>query len=379
MKFSEFLGMCEPYHAYLGWTSVRDAKASGLIPEKYWEFFPDTCVCGSDNVINSSLKQEMCCDPRCRVKSAYSLSEMFTRFQIKGLGPATCEKIYGLLRDEDVRLKRLGEEGIFHFSTYVETLIVPWDKYPSSVRAMIKGVEFFNACQRIQQKPLTFPQMVGALGLSSLGTNTEKIFSGINNYQELKAEIAKRGSLQNFCVSRGVSSMQMIFNLRQAMEDIIVADYIFSESLRGVGLLEIPVCITGSLSVRGKRYTKSSFVEECNRVCCDSQGVQLFEIKMSTAKMSAPFILYTTPAPAHDKYSTGFRRGIITDEFGEHEVLMRADDFYDWLKGVMSEWNKNLGKTENSQMNSCSTMLSEIMKSQMLKIRTGQTEGMRAF
>lgn len=379
MKYSEFLNKCMPFHAYSGWVSVQTAKETGLIPEKYWEFFSDTCECGSDNVISGSLKQEMCCDPKCRIKAAYGLAEMFSRFQIKGLGPATCEKIYSLLKEEDRRLKAIGEAGLFSFNTYVETLIVPWDKYPMSIKTMAKGVEFFSACQQIQQKTLTFPQLIGALGLSSFGSNSEKIFNGINSYKELKEEIVKSGSLQNFCVNRGINSMQMIYNLGQSLEDIIIADFIFGDSLRGTGLTELPICITGSISVNGKKYTKSSFVEECNRLCCDAEGVQLFEVKLSTAKMSVPFILFTTPAPAHDKYSTGLRRGVIKDQFGEHEVLMKAENFYTWLKGVMSQWNKNLGETMNSSMNSCSMKLQDIMQQQMEEMRQRDLQQIGAF
>lgn len=380
MTYSEFYEKCTPYHAYSGWVSVETAKALGYIPEKYWEYFSDKCECGSDNVISSDLKQEMCCDPRCRVKAAYGLAEMFSRLGVKGLGPASCKRIYTAMRREDERLRGAGKEGLFQSNSYVEVLLVPWNKYPRELVGLSVASDFYSACCMVLQKSMTFPQMVGALGLTSIGSNADKIFEGVNSFREWKQEVSKAGSLLNYCVGRGISSLQMIYNISNSVEDILVADFAWGSSLRKVGLNKINVCITGRVQVGGEWCTKAAFIEKCNRVGCDSAGVQLIEVTQTTAKASVPFIIYTTPEPQHEKFRTGLQRGIVRDQFGEHSVLMTADNFYRWLEGVIAEWNSQLNQISEQNgemMNSWS--LETLMQEQLRLYQRNQLEMLNSF
>lgn len=51
MTFEEMKKDHDHYDAYKDWVSVVEAKKTGLIPKKYHKYFPDTCDCGSENII----------------------------------------------------------------------------------------------------------------------------------------------------------------------------------------------------------------------------------------------------------------------------------------------------------------------------------------
>lgn len=343
ITFSECRKKFSKYNAYSGWITVEDAKLRGDIPPEYHAVFADKCECGSDNIIAPNLKREMCCDPKCPIKESYKLSEMFSRFGKLGLGYASCARIYNTLRNYDQKLKNAGEQGLFMYNAYTEVLMIPWEKYPSSIKDLAIGWDFFAACLEIRQHRMTFAQLVGSLGLTSLGSNSEKLFDGIDSFVQLSNSIKECGGVIPFCVRRGVGSPEIIFNIANALEDIAVAEFACRGALRRAGINKMSICITGSVKCNGISVTKANFINACNEVCIDSDGVPMLEIKNTSAVASVPFILYTN-ASSSAKYDTGKSRGKITDEFGTHEVLITTSQFYNWLKGAISEWNnrKNL-------------------------------------
>ena len=54
MTFEEMKKDHDHYDAYKDWVSVAEAKKTGLIPKKYHKYFPDTCDCGSENIIKNN-------------------------------------------------------------------------------------------------------------------------------------------------------------------------------------------------------------------------------------------------------------------------------------------------------------------------------------
>lgn len=338
MDFKDCRERFRKFGAYSGWESIQGAKLMGDIPEQYWDVFADRCECGSENIIAPNLKREMCCDPRCCIKEAYKLAEMFSRFGVLGLGYANCNTVYTSLKKYDKALKDDGNEGLFQYHTYTEVLMVPWEKYPVGIKELSIGWDFFAACHSVRNTPKTFAQLVGSLGLSSLGTNAEKIFDGINSFSELKDEIQKEGSIQRFCAIRGVHSPEIILDIANSLEDIAVAEFACSASLKKSGLNKMSVCITGRVVCNGQSMTKEQFIRNCNNLCIDSNGVPMLEIKNVSGAGTVPFVLYTTPSGT-EKYNTGRSRGKTYDEYGEHAVLMTVSEFYNWLKGAMDEWN----------------------------------------
>lgn len=341
MTFEQFRAEYGVYGAYTSWVTVAGAKEIGYIPEKYFPYFEEKCACGSDNIISSNLKREMCCDPKCVIKMGYQIAEFFHGFGIDGLGPANCLKIYKAFLDLDRQLKAAGREGIFRLGSYVELLLVPWEKYPLSISDTAAAQSFFEACVRTQQCVLTFPELVGKLRAPSIHGKAVSLFEGLNSFNELSSAIKEEGGIQQFCWNRGCYDTAVAYNLKVAMPDIAVADYVFRGSIRDAGLRAITVSITGRVMLNGTGMTKSRFIEQCNSLCCDSNGVQVYEVKLSDAVASNPFVLYSTPSGSA-KYNKGLERGRISDEFGEHDVLMTVDAFYEMLGRMMQGWETKI-------------------------------------
>lgn len=338
MKYDE-LKAIDKELAYFTWEPVSIAKKDGTIPKEFHEYFSDYCECGSENIIKTGATLITCCDPHCCVKQGFILAEMFTRYGIKGLKEASCTKIFGALKAEDRRLKENGEEGLFPNDSYVEVLAIPFDKYPISVTQTSIGADFFAACLQIRNTPITFPQLVSHLGLPELGKESENLFQGITNFYELYNCIRASGSVSDFLLSRGSQSQMLSFNLRVHMKDIALAFAILQNCIRAEGVFKLNVCMTGAISLNGASTTKDSYLKACNAVCKDKDGVQLLDIKMNSAKKTNPFILYSRES-GDSKFIEGSNRGVITDEFGKHPVLMHTDTFYKFIRRMMDLWNR---------------------------------------
>jgi hypothetical protein len=338
MTFSELMED-DKEKAFSGWVSVSGAKELGLIPEGFHDYFPDYCECGSENIIKSSRTQIMCCDPRCRVKMGFAIAEMLSRFGVKGLKEASCSKIYGALLAKDKRLKDAGEKGLFETKSYVEVVNIPWEEYPPSISDLSIASDFFVACQSIKKESITFSHLASNLAIPDLSKDAEVLFEGFKSFGEVYDAIKKAGSVSAFCASKGFYAPSVAYNLRHSVIDLAVAYSLFGKSIRCEGMVKFNVCMTGSISLNGQSTTKEKYLKKCNELCIDSNGASLLEIKMTSAKESNPFILYSRES-GDLKFVVGQRRDVITDEFGTHPVLMHTDTFYSFLERMVNSWNE---------------------------------------
>lgn len=336
MTLEEVKKMYDKHGALNEFFTVAEAKEVGVIPQDFAKFIDDYCECGSENIIKGSRTQLLCCDPHCRIKQGYKLAAMFSKFNIDGVGPETCKKVYSELHSCNNSAVAVGEPPFLKTKYHLEILTVPWERYPVSLRTAA-GANFYKGAQKILHTTVTFPELIGKLGLRGLGGNTEQLFSGINSYQEFKDEITKCGSLESFCASRGFYSAQMMFDIRAAIVDIQIADRLFAGSKRNVGLKELNICITGNIRLKGTPIKKSNFIDLLNKMCVLENGTQIFEVKMTSAIEHNPFVLYSTPSNSA-KFVKGQRRPDVTDIFGTHKVLMTVDEFYDLFERKIKEW-----------------------------------------
>ncbi len=76
--------------AFDEWISVKEAKDIGNIPEDYHYLLRDYCECGSERMIKKNNKSWTCVDPKCPIKMAKSMVEIFNRFGIKEIGYKSC-------------------------------------------------------------------------------------------------------------------------------------------------------------------------------------------------------------------------------------------------------------------------------------------------
>ena len=395
MTFKE-LKEKDVFGAFRNYVTVKDAKEMGLIPVDFASYFEDKCLCGSDRIISMNLKQMQCVDPKCPIKQALALHNMFSRFGCKGVGEEICKQAYNGIIQANKSFKEHNGEGFLKTSSYLELLILHPNYFPMSFRSTVAGDTFILYRDYIISKRLTFGELVSQLGLPELETSALKLFAGINSFEQLKEEIQSAGSISRFCDSRGFYDPMKKFWFNQSLEDIYIASVIFSQSIRQTGLQVENICITGSIYPNGSRMTKKAFIDYCNMASyteplrdiivgaletCEideiaksdadtflheigvspitlledkiskrdlqemvmqddalDTPVQLFEIRLSTAKMSAIHII-ADAASNTDKYRTGLMRGVEKDSDGrDRRVLITSNEYLDEIDRRKQEW-----------------------------------------
>ena len=404
MTFLEMRQRYDKYNAFTEFITVEQAEYVGLLPTSFHGVFPHKCICGSEMIINNARTKLMCCDPRCYIKQGYALSELFRRFNIKGIADATCSDVYQSLQREHKELISQGKPGLFETESFVEILKVPVEAYSVDFRMSAIGVDFMHAVDIIRNKVMTFPEMISKLGLPEMDTTAFKLFNNINSFEEFAKLFKQEGGVNNFCNNRGVYAPQKKFWFRISLEDIIVGTSIFANSIRQIGLQQMDICITGSLYYNGEKVAENSFralcnyksytgslseiiidalekdrvysIEELNKLSgkigdieldhskdsysydelvthlrkLDLLPVQILEVRMTSAKKSVPYILADV-ASNSAKYLEGLSRGSEFDEDGElHKVLITSNEFMEIVKKKVNKW-------EGDFIKSCKTIL----------------------
>lgn len=394
MTFDEMKYTYDKYNAYSNYLPVEHAKILEIIPKDYQEYFPNECTCGSENIITSDLTTICCCNPKCPNKQALGLANLFSKFECKGVGEALCKKVYSIImKVNQDRIDRF-EEPLLKTGSYVEILLLKRTDFPPDFNCTSDGILFHKCVESIREKVMTFPEMISKLGLPELDTSALKLFNGINSFQELKDAILACGDIKGFCYKHNVYDAMKMYWLYVSLEDIYVATCLFS-NVRAAGIKQLSVCITGSLFPYGNRMTKKAFVDFCNKACvtrkmsdviaecleekgesffnqykdsikiflhnndlyCESNsygevlqelkdydgyGIQLVETQISSAKMSAPYIIADAPSNSA-KYLAGLDRGIEKNADGtERKVLISSEEYIEIIKEMIKEWENKL-------------------------------------
>lgn len=318
MEFSE---VNNTYHTFDEFVTIREAKELGIIPKQYVDpdnpeggIFPDRCQCGSENIITRSLTRATCCNPRCKIKLGYALSELFTRFGIKGVGDQICLKLINAVYDK------------LEYKSHIEVLTMERADYPMFIASTMAGCDLYTACHEIRKEQLTFASMVSKLGLPELSTSTEKLLFRINCFSQLYEQIQKEGGVKNYCWNRNVYDANKIYWFYESLPDILLAEKVFCRSLRKEGLRSISICVTGSVSVGGLSMTRKEFINRCNQEARDNKGNQILEIKDTSAKESCSYVVADYPSTS-SKYLAGAKRG----------VLITADNFIKRIQEVVKQ------------------------------------------
>lgn len=313
MTFEE-LKQLDKFLAFENYITVKEAKDKGVIPPYYKNIFPDTCECGSENIINYDLTKPMCCNPRCRIKIGITLAEIIAKVGYKGVGESTCMNFVNAMYKD------------LEHKSVVDLLMIPFKKYPTFLQQTVAGSKLYDACCTIIGNEVTFPQMVSLLKIPTLDATAESLLNGIDSLEQFLFYLKETGSFTEFCNNRGVYDRMKIFYLYNFIPDIFIAEKVFSQSLRKQGLNKINICITGSLHVDGENITRNNFIKLCNTVGKDKDGRQIVEVKNTSAYESVPYIIADYPANTA-KYLVGKRRN----------VLITAQEFIDKIREVINQ------------------------------------------
>lgn len=304
--------------------TMAEAKEIGWIPLAYQtgegveDAFPNYCVCGSENIINEKLTRATCCNPRCPIKEGIALSEMFTRFEIKGLGDEICKEIYDLA---------------FPFlktKSHVEILNLTPNNFPSYFNESARGQLFFEALKTIKSRRYTYLEIIANLGIPSFGNDIKKTFSGISSAVHLKKILEEfNNDPSEMCFAIGVQDREFIYHFTVYLVDLFLAQVLLGENLRLPGKKALDICITGRLYCQGVSMTKKEFVDLCNRSSITSDGTQLYEIKMTQAIKSVDYIV-ADAISSSTKYKEGERRN----------VLITSDEFLGLIEEEVAAWEQ---------------------------------------
>lgn len=399
MLFKEMKEKYDSYGAFSNFMTISDAKAVGILPTAFHSYFPDKCECGSERLISVNLRQMQCTDPRCPIKQALALSNLFANFGCKGVGEMICKQAYMEVTKANNARIAMGEEPILQSNSYLEILNLDRSVYSLDFVTSAAGDTFLRYAEYIKTKTLTFPEMISKLGLPELETSAIKLFANINSFQEFKEAVIAEGGVSAYCEHRGFHDPMKKYWLYVSLEDIYVASMLFAGAVRAVGLQDEQICITGSIYPNGSRMTKKDFIEYCNQrantipvkdmleqvileneiqsvnkqtiedlcfklkmdncfqavddslsadefikqikdISLLANTIQLFEIRLSTAKMSALHII-ADAVSSTDKYKTGLARGIEHDASGrEIKVLISSDEYLEEIERRKEEWTQ---------------------------------------
>lgn len=334
MTLTELRQSYDSMGAFVNFIPVSHAKAYDIIPSYAAEYFPDICECGSEMIINRTSRAGLqCCNPFCRIKQAYILSEMFGRFEIKGLGPSKAAK----LLNEFERAQQAPLE------SYIDILMVEPDDYPTNVKYSELGDLLAMGRSFMKTRPITFAEMVGKLGLPALGGNAANtIFGKYTDINDFLADAKEVGSVQKLLVRKGVYDQNKLFWIAARLKDIGHANVFFADIIRQPGVTKLPICITGNVVLDGTKMTKKAFISLCNEASRTRDGVQLFEIEMNQAMNSNPFIIYSSESSSA-KYLAGKQREMEAERLRSHginvpKILVTPKEFMDYILGVVQEW-----------------------------------------
>lgn len=311
----------DSYGAFADFITVSQAKEINLIPEEYHKSFDDNCKCGSEMIIKNTLTEIQCCDPRCSIKLGYALAELFSRFGCKGMGEETCKSI--------VRQKRSD----LKIPSHIELLTMLPDDYPEVLYGA-KQFDYVTAKEQIMSRKMSFGEMISLIAIPEFHEDAKKIFSKYNSLREVVEEIKAHKYMQDWFATKGVYSTMKLFYFSTFIRDIALAETIFFDNLRAVGMIKLPIVVTGRLSLDGVRMSEAEFIELCNNVVTLENGTRLLEISSVSAVNSVPFIVAD--------FETTNRKYLIGKERG---VLITSKQFIDYLKERVEECKTLLGNT----------------------------------
>lgn len=311
----EDLRKMDKYGAFSEYLSMVEAKKLGRIPEEYHDIFNDNCECGSERMISSELTKFMCCDPRCPIKLGYNLDYVFSKFNCENIGEKTCLSI----------MKHAYK--YIDYKSHISVLDLEDKYFPSNLIGM-PLFYFKQAINKVKGQALSFPDMVSRLGIPKFDSTALRVFGDIPSVDTLVDLIEKDGGVRQFLIKRNVYDAMKAFYLEEFLPDIAIAQYKVFSKIVPIGMVNIPVVLTGILHIDGIRITKDQFVSLCNDVGQVSPNVRLFNVQKSTAVESASFFIADYESTTA-KFLTARRR----QESEGRKLIYRPKEFIEMLKG----------------------------------------------
>lgn len=287
--------------AYDGFVTVADSD----IPDYYKQVFPHTCACGSEMILDKhNYTRLQCCNPECYIKWGYKLSHFLSYLGYKGFGDTTCSTLIQATKDK------------FIYRSFLSVFLIPEVEIAKAI-GPAQYDAFVDIKRHLASRLLWFNDAITSLGIQDIGRSS-RLFEVVSSPQPLITALLEDNTdtLMDIC---HIQDQMARWGLKSAKIDIFV---LFSKVLGGIKAMpkhQIHVAITGSVSVKGKPYSRREFITLCESIL-DESGQPVFKLKETKAEAKLEYVIADVPSSS-EKYNLGKRLGL----------LVTADEFYNKL------------------------------------------------
>lgn len=316
--------------------SVSDAKALGFIGQKYNELFTDKCRCGSEMVVrlayssniirvdeyNSGVRPKpsitavTCCNPDCYEKLPFQLVDMFSDFDVKGIGIGICTKVVA-------QYIALGK------TVSLKDIIL--NKYSGTG---LTGAEYETWCKGIDliyNSKQTFGKLVDKLAYPHIGSRFEDVFRGCSCVPDFIRKVNSVGLIK-LLESNGIKSTDMQFYFCKYIMDIVDIVTALEHTLVLSTNKFINLCMTGKMSSSVGNFTKDGFVHACIEIMKTGPFAGEFELKTTSSVSQATFVI--AGANSVSGNTNKYRQAKTQQESSEYRFLFSPDEFLKYIGGI---------------------------------------------
>lgn len=314
MRFEEFKEL-DRLGAYAEFKSVEFAKMSGEIPSNLHEHISSKCECGSDRMTNGVTIT--CCNPRCYIKLGHRLSNLFSKFGAKNLGPSTCIKImnFGV------------KNNIFVLPSHLEV----FNKFKEF--EYILGSKYFDLAiglDLVHRSTLSFYQIVQAVGIPGFDNECSEYFKDVESSEKLKEELERIGVVE-FMAQRGVYDLKKCFNLVLGLSDVYVFEKLFRGERISKLIKDVKICVTGPVYPDGVYMKREEFLRHVNKLS-RLGSIQIFNIT-ETGAATAAYVIADSPSPSR-KYLKAKERESFNPSV---KVIYTATEFVNLIRNEVDK------------------------------------------
>lgn len=278
---------------------IHTAIEKGYLTSEMQELILHECpYCGTELEVDESLIHYYCTNELCSRLLANRLEKMFKVLKVDGFGPQVCMDIV-----ESNELKYLHQ--IFEIDPFMLTTIYSED------RNLELYDNLFNAREQ------TLSTIVKSMGLPSIQTSADKIFSGYSDLREFYNDFVDDPEdfiAYKLAMSKGIMTEKIANTLMENFEQII--NFVKYFIIKKVADESLEIAITGS--VNGYK-SKEGFIDYLNSMFGDKVAVSM----KSSVTRDTSFLLSESPSNSSKfKKAQDYGIPIVTSE----ELIKRLEE-----------------------------------------------------
>lgn len=308
-----------PMQPFNDFISVVEAKELNYITDKYHSIFNEECVCGSEMMIRyvtsklgkHSVTGVTCCNPLCPEKLVFQLEELFQRFKVKGIGPATCRKV------------------VQHWKCIADEVTLAAIILGGAEDCGLFGAEYDNWSQAMYYLYTTkqsLGELIYRLAFPGLGSKFEDVFQGYNNIIEFAQMINKHG-LETILADKSVRSETTLFYFCTYFPQIVQLSLYYQHTFTTASDVIYYICMSGKMFTGDGTFTKDQYLLHCKELQDAGSFAGQFELKATTSVAKADFVV------ASGSSTNKFKTAAAKESKEGRKILYSPDEFIQYMKG----------------------------------------------